>query len=415
VLGVRIAYLCCDFGIPVCGTKGASVHVRELSRALHDLGHEVVIVTPRAGGSAPPGFPVPIHELALDGFDEITCELLEGDPGAGIPVTSEIRAALYASVLRHRALEYLRAFGPDLIYERFSLFGTAGVALARCLRVPHLLEVNAPLSDEQARHRGLQFARTARQLERILLRSADHVIAVSPALAGWVVRAGVEPHRVSVLANGVDVERFEAADRERYLMRARLGLAGRRVVGFVGTLKPWHDTRTLVHAVGLLRRNGVETHLLVVGDGPERGRVEELVRAEGIAEATTFTGAVPHEHVPAYLAAVDVAAAPYRSSDNFYFSPLKLFEYLAAARPVVAADVGQIAHCVRPGRTGCLYRPGDVPGLARAIAALLRDPLHGAALGAAGREHVRACHSWEGNARCVLELARPALEVCLAS
>jgi glycosyltransferase involved in cell wall biosynthesis len=178
------------------------------------------------------------------------------------------------------------------------------------------------------------------------------------------------------------------------------------VVGFLGTVKPWHDLPALIRATALLDGDGPAPRLLVVGDGPQRRRLESLARAQGVE--ATFTGAVPHEDVPAHLAALDVAAVPYAGDDGFYFSPLKLTECLAAARPVVAADVGAIAHCVRPGETGVLYRPGDVEGLAAAIRALLADPARAAALGRAGREHVRRHHTWAGNARTVVDLARDA-------
>src|SRR5207237_1211687 len=91
--------------------------------------------------------------------------------------------------------------------------------------------------------------------------------------------------------------------------------------------------------------------------------------------------------------------------DGFYFSPLKLVEYLAAARPVVAADVGELGHCVRPGDTGFLYPPGNADALAGAILELLADPARGTTLGRAGRDHVRREHTWEGNARAVAALA----------
>ena len=124
---------------------------------------------------------------------------------------------------------------------------------------------------------------------------------------------------------------------------------------------------------------------------------------------------MPHDTVPCYLAAMDVATAPYRASDRFHLSPLALFEYLAAARPVVAADVGDIHHCVRPGHTGSLYRPGDADRLAAAIAALLRDPARAAELGMAGRKHVRACHSWRRNAARVLSLVQGGAGVPVSS
>jgi glycosyltransferase involved in cell wall biosynthesis len=176
-------------------------------------------------------------------------------------------------------------------------------------------------------------------------------------------------------------------------------------VGFLGTLKPWHDVTTLVRAMGLLRHLTPAAHLLIVGDGPERERLEDLARSVGIADTASFTGAVPHDSVASYVGAFDVATVPYGRMRNFYFSPIKLFEYLAAGRPVVAADVGDIGHCVRRGETGLLYPPGDAEALASAISALLNDPAQASSLARSGREHVRAYHTWEGNARLVLELA----------
>ncbi|MDQ3669836.1 MAG: glycosyltransferase family 4 protein [Actinomycetota bacterium] len=408
---MRIAYVCSDFGVPIAGTKGASAHVRELTSAFAELGHEVQIFTPRAGGSPPPGFRVPVRELAPEGYDALTYDLLRKDT----PFWAELRGALHAGVLHHRALPLLRELRPQLIYERLSLFGTAGAALARDLNVPLVLEVNAPLSDEQARHRTLTFTRTAREIERRVLQAAAMVITVSPELERWAIRAGVAPERVQTVPNGVRSERFGAAAGEREAVRETLGLSGRPVVGFVGTLKPWHDTETLVRAVAALRRRGSDAVLLVVGDGPGRAGIEALAASEGIGDSTLLAGPVSSDRIPGLLAAMDVAVAPYAAAEPFYFSPLKLFEYLAAGVPVVAAAVGEIPECIRPWRTGLLYRPGDVSALAEAMGALLADPARACLLGARGREHAQRHHSWRRNAERILELACASPELRIAS
>lgn len=406
---MRIAYVSTDLGVPVYGRKGASIHVRELTHALQRLGHEVLLLTARAGGDPPAGFDVPVCELAPSSQETALQELLAADPAAGPAVAADMRAALIAASFRPRASAVLHEFEPDLIYERYALFGTAGVALARERRLPLVLEVNAPMSEEQAAHRRLAFVETARAVERSVLASADRLVAVSHALGGWLVGMGVEPGRIVVLPNAADPARFEAAESERDAVRAGLGLAEASVVGFLGSLRPWHDTTTLVQATALLRRRGRPAHLLVLGDGPGRERLEHLVRREGVAEATTFAGAVPHERVPAYLAAVDVAVIPYPRTDSFYFSPLKLFECLASGNPVVAADVGEIGEVVQHGETGLLYPPGDAAGLAGAIESLLDDPGRAASLGASGRAEVRMRHTWEANARVVAGLAEASL------
>jgi glycosyltransferase involved in cell wall biosynthesis len=402
---MRIAYLCSDPGVPVCGDKGASIHVRGLSRALQGLGHQVTVLAVRTGGPAPSGYEVPIVALEAEPPDDRLLSLLQTDPSAGKAVSRDVRSILAAVSLRHRALPLLRSLEPDLVYERYALYGTAGVVVARELGVPLILEVNAPLSQEQQRHRGLAYRATAREIERVVLRSADHVVAVSSALADWLVAADVAPEGVTVLPNAVDPARFDPKRIERDAVRTRLGLEEEPVVGFLGTLKAWHDVATLVRAIGLLRRRTPSPRLLLVGDGPERERLEGLARSQGISEAVTFIGAVPHAAVAGYVGAFDVAVVPYGRACGRYFSPLKLFEYLAAERPVVAADVGDIGHCVRDGETGLLYPAGDAEALAGAIDTLLDDRARASTLARAGREHVGAFHTWERNGRLVVGLA----------
>ena len=392
---MRIAYLCTDLGVPVCGSKGASIHVRELSHALDALGHEVVVVCGRLGGSPPDAFDVPLVEIPLEG------------PAAASGDRS-VRAAAYASSLPARVLPQLRDFAPDVLYERYALNGTAGLTLAHELRIPHVLEVNAPLVDEEEAHRGLTSADSARALERAILRRVDRIVAVSGELKRWLIGLGVDEWRITVVANAVDPRRFQVTPQDRAHVRRKLDVNGTPVVAFVGTLRPWHHPTILVRALGLLHARGDAPRLLLVGDGPERDRLEALAQEEGLSELITFVGSVPHDEVPAYLAAADVAVATYHPDTGSYFSPLKLFEYLAAGLPVVAAELGEIPHCVRGGKTGLLYPPGDAEALADAVATLIEHRESALELGRQGREHVLRHHTWSANARVVAALAEEA-------
>ena len=402
---MRVAYVCCDRGVPIFGSKGASIHVRELCRALDEAGHEVLIVSPRVGGRRPARFRPAVVELALSAEDEAVCSLLADDRAAGSEAAREIRSLVYAATLRSQLESLLSEFGADVVYERYALLATAGGSAARAVGIPHLLEVNAPLAHEQHVHRGLVFAHAAREVERSIARNADAVVAVSASVARWLAAEGVRRSRISLLPNAVDPKRFRVGAAERAALRTHLGLADSAVIGFVGTLKPWHDVDALIRATAMLVRAGLPARLLVVGDGPERSRLEALARAERVEALTMFVGSVAHADVPRYLAAVDVAAVTYRSESGFYFSPLKLFEYLAAARPVVAANAGDIGHCIRHGETGLLYPPGDDRALADALLELIVDRERASRLASSGRAHVCAEHTWAGNARAVVELA----------
>ncbi|MEJ7901087.1 MAG: glycosyltransferase family 4 protein [Thermomicrobiales bacterium] len=401
---MKIAYLSTDFGIPVHGNKGAAIHVRELSAALAGQGHAVEILTCRAGGDAPTGFAVPVHEFATERPERLLTGSLEDDPGASEPIAKEVRSMLYAANLRYRVLPLLRRMRPDALYERYSLFGTTGVEIARELGIPHILEVNAPLSEEHARYRGSAFPQTIRATERRILAAADEVIAVSEPLRRWIVGSGADEAHVTVVPNGVDVERFAAGAGNQ---RQVLGLDDRPVVGFAGTLKGWHGTETLVRAMAqLARQRGLDRtpYLLIVGDGPQRLTLEGAAAEEGVESLVIFTGTIAHDEMPDYLAVMDIAVAPYDVSPDFYFSPLKLFEYMAASRPVVAAAIGQIEDCLRDGETGLLYPPGDTDALAQRIAALVDDPARRLAIGQGAQAEVRANRSWRRNAEIVAGL-----------
>lgn len=421
---MRIAYLCSDAGVPIGGQKGASVHVAEMTRAMAGLGHEVRIFARRAASeriarrrdvqdaatapyAASPRLPDGVNlfvpppdamDVALEGW-------LRDDPAAGAAETWTVATMAGASSFRQRTRDAVRAFAPDLIYERYALFGTTGAALADELSLPFVLEVNAPLSEEQAAHRGLAFPNAARSMERHILGKADRVVAVSSALAAWLEAQGVTPSRIMVVPNGVDPERFDTrtmTDERRAATRLRLGLTDRPVVGFVGTLKPWHDVAALLHAVALLRTAGTDVSLLVVGDGPERSALESLAGLLDLSRDTFFLGAVPHEAVVDLLSIMDVAVAPYREQESFYFSPLKLFEYMAAGVPVVTARLGDISHCVHDGTGGWTYAPGDVSDLADKVLAALGDEPEAHRRAALGRRHVLTDHTWRHVAERVL-------------
>lgn len=383
---MRIAYLCSDPGIPVFGTKGAAIHLRELTRALAAAGHDLAIWAARAGESPPAGWSLPVTVHAT----RPAVRLTGGEPD---PLAQDVATLHGTQRFRAAVLPELAAFAPDILYERYSLFGTAGAALARALDLPLVLEVNAPLSQEQRRHRGLGLVGTAETQEAFVLEAADRVVAVSEAVAQWAMAHGAAADRTVVVPNGVDLGRF-AGRLGPTAARTALGLPEAPTVGFVGSLKAWHGTASLLRAVAALRATGPNVRLVLVGDGPERAGLATLAAELGLGEALTFAGAVPHESVPTWLAAMDVAVAPYDDAADCYFSPLKLFEYMAAGRPIVAAGAGQLAEVLTEGRDALLYPPGDLPALTEALGRLLADPPLAGRLGAAARHTARQRHAW---------------------
>lgn len=386
---MRIAYVCADPGVPVFGQKGCSVHVQEVVRALARRGARVTLFAQRLGGGAPPDLAgVPVYRLP---------ELPRSDPALREQAALDANPVLAA---------LLGDTGPyDLVYERYSLWSYAGMEYAHTTGTPGLLEVNAPLIEEQAAHRHLIDPAGAGVVAARTFAAADALLAVSAEVAAYLERFSPARGRVHVVPNGVDPARFPPRPA-----RAHADAAERFTVGFVGTLKPWHGLPVLVDAFAALHAQAAAARLVLVGDGPERAALEAQVVAHGLQEQVEFTGAVSPAAVPGLLAALDVAVAPYPAQAPFYFSPLKVYEYMAAGLPVVASDIGQIPTVVRDGVTGLLVPPGDAAALVAALARLRRDPALRARLGRAAHAAVLRRHTWDAVATRIMTLAgRPPL------
>lgn len=409
---MRIAYVCADFGIPIGGHKGASVHVREMVAALVLQGHDVRVFTPNPGSGNP--------------LDALLCQIEPSDRavpmkwlaarigGHGNRAARELRELFYNLAFYRQARTQFRLWRPDVIFERYSLFNLSGIALARRLGIPHLLEVNAPLRIERGRTKGLTFEPFARMVERTVFGTSDRVLVVSTALRDYVVGRGAHLANTLVLPNAVDARRFHPHVDGREA-RARWGLGSDAfVVGFAGSLKPWHGVDILLAAFADLKRQEPAARLLIVGEGPCEESLTTCARDLGIDDSVIFTGTAAYAEMPELLAAMDVAVAPYTAVPDFYFSPLKIYEYMASGRAIVASAVGEIGSQLGAGQTGVLRPPGDAKALYCALVELLADPCRRARLGAAAREEALA-HTWEGNARTVARVGATLLEHRLVS
>ncbi|HMC88558.1 MAG TPA: glycosyltransferase family 4 protein [Gemmataceae bacterium] len=381
---MRIAYVCADLGIPVFGRKGCSIHVQEVIRALIDLGAAIELFTVRPEGERPQG----LESVRLHGLPFV----------APAGRAAREQAALRANDQFLAALERAGPF--DLVYERYALWSYAGMEYARVRGMPGLLEVNAPLVEEETEYRGLIDRAAACRVAERVFAAATALIAVSEELAAYLQRFPGTHGRVHVIPNGVDPRRFPAG-----LPPSCPGPPGVFTVGFVGTLKPWHGLATLVEAFALLQRAVPKVRLLIVGDGPERPRLEEHLRSHGLQEAACFTGAVSPGAVPGLLASMDVAVAPYPSLASFYFSPLKVFEYLTAGLAVVASRVGQVAAVIEHEVNGLLCPAGVADELATALVRLHREPGLRSRLGQAARATVLQNYTWEAVGHRILRLA----------
>lgn len=413
---MRLLYVCSDFGISPTGTKGASIHLRAITGALAELGHEVILLSPKGGaGAEHPTRPLLNEESRPV---EKTAKVLKRwlvDHGFDDAAARELRPLLYNTWAPSKALERLAdrqsrlAGPPDAIIERLSLFGYVGVELADALNVPLILEVNAPLADEARKHRALRCVELASQFEQRVLARSDAIVAVSQPLADRLAASGVAREKIHAVPNGVDVSLFDAAP-PREVCRDELGLSDAFVIGFAGSLKPWHGVDLLIGAFARFMAEAPSSRLLIVGTGPAEDALKKSAADAGIAEAVVFTGAVPHERIPIMLKAMDVGVAPFCRSDDFYFSPIKLFEYMMAGSCVVASRLGQIVDVIEEGTHGLLFEPDQVDDLYRVLRQAYASGDLRARLGNAAQELVRSQYTWLHAAGKTVKIVEEALE-----
>jgi len=376
---VKLLYLSCDPGVPVLGHKGASVHLREMVNAFSAAGASVLVVSPRIEPEGDEPGP--------------SAELVEIDPVRPAPHESieSLQRALAEQMGQVRSI--VRRHRIDAIYERMSLFGMSGVKTAKRLGLPHVLEVNSPLSEEAVRFRTLPHPEVAMRIERRVQAATDHVFAVSEPLAARLVNDGVPPAKVTVTPNGVDPARFR-----RMTPRA----VGRPfTIGFAGSLKPWHGIGVLLEAFAQVLEQAPDLRLEIVGSGPERAAAEEAALPP---ERFTYHGALLHSATIEVLTGWDAGVAPFLSLPDFYFSPLKVIEYMAAGVCPVASDLGQIWTLLGGGRRGVLVEPGSPEALAAAIVSLAGDRTRAAELGERARSYALVSLSWHRNAERALRV-----------
>lgn len=370
------------------GALGGSTHTLEVARGLAARGHTLHVVAcsqPGWGGLGALARPISSRQ--------------------GSFTLHQIDIPKAASLLGAPLIDRLaRALRPDVVMERYYNFAGAGMLAARRMGLPSLLEVNALIVDPpEVRKRRID-DRLGGPMRRWALAQCRWASRIVTPLH-TTVPAEIPRAKIVELPWGANVDRFVG--------RAVPSADAPPVVAFLGSFRAWHGVLDFVRAAAMLLALGKRCRFLLIGDGPERASAERLAAAwPGCFE---FTGAVDYDRVPELLAGASVGVAPFNTaphpalrSAGFFWSPLKVYEYMAAGLPVVTADIHPLNQVIRDEREGMLFQEGDIAGLAQAIARLLERPGWAHALGEQARARVAERYSW---ARHCAELERILLEI----
>jgi len=440
---MKIAYICRQSSMKQSVYEGMTVHIMEICRALRELGNDVFLVI---GGSLPISGLLRIHEVMIppllplahllrnletiatsirDRFRAKTLSAKENKYVGGVEGTKLDATTVWSLIalwhdiktrvddwehdryFYHQADRVIGIKQPDVLYEHYYRFSFAGVNLARRYGLPLILEMHGSYSFRREwpdRRHPLSLL-MIHWSEKHLCQRANAIVVVTPFLRQYLIDLGISEEKISVIPNGADIEHFCPDETNRAVVRSKYGLNDRLVVGFVGGLRPYHGLSILINSARLVVSSFPKAHFLIVGEGPPRQALELQVREQGLDEVFTFTGNVPFKDVPAYINAMDITVAPFPKLPDFYFSAIKILEYMAVAKPVVASRYPDTESVISDHVNGILVDPGDSVQLAQAILELLEDKELRMRLGEEARRLVSEKYTWKQVALKIIKIS----------
>jgi len=391
-MSVRVLHVL-DHSIPL--HSGYTFRTLSLLREQRKLGWQTFHITSPKHGEGLKDKADDALEQDVDGWHFYRTPTPAG--GMNLPGIGELRLM---RLLEQRLMKVAQELKPDLLHAHSPVLnGLPALRVGRRLGIPVVYEVRAFWEDAAVDHgsttEGSLRYRLTRHMETRALRRADHVFTICEGLRKDIVARGLAQDKVTVIANAVDIEAFEPGGEPDPALKARLGLDGATVIGFVGSFYAYEGLDLLLDALPQLLRERPELRVLLVGGGPQDEALKAQAARLGVLDKIVFTGRVPHAEVNRYYDLIDVLAYPRHSMRlTELVTPLKPLEAMAQGRLLVASDVGGHRELIRHGETGMLFKAGDAGALAAALLQLLAAQQNWPVLRAAGRRFVETERNW---------------------
>lgn len=286
----------------------------------------------------------------------------------------------------------------QFVWEQHDLFSGPGRKLATTLKVPLVTYVHAPQVWESAKW-GVKRYWWGVFLERFIearaLRKSDIIACVSDEVAAKLAQMGIDQRKILVSPMAVDPYLFENTT-QRDVIRKEYGLDSKIVIGWTGSFRSFHGLDLLVKAFHIVYHQIPNSRLLMVGDGFESETIKKLVHQLELNNEVIFAGRQSFAQIPKFVSAFDVALVSARSSIGFHYSPLKLREYLAAGKAVIAPNAGEIPIVFKDNFHLLLYEAGDIHDLSQKVLSLLKNSELREMISGNGKQYLRVTGTWDG-------------------
>lgn len=381
-----------DHSIPL--HSGYTFRTAALLREQRALGWETFHLTsPKQGSTDQP----------FDDVDGLRFYRTQPSPPGGLRGLPVLRERELMRRLEQRLEALARELSPDILHAHSPVLNVLpALKVGKKLGIPVVYEIRAFWEDAAVDHgttrEGSLRYRATRGLETSAIRRADHVFTICEGLRADIVGRGIAANKVTVIPNAVDVSAFQLASPPDRDLQAQLGLAGKTVIGFIGSFYAYEGLDLLLDAMPSLLARQPNVCLLLVGGGPQEGNLRAQAERLGITENVVFTGRVPHHLVNRYYDLIEVLAYPRHPMRlTELVTPLKPLEAMAQGQIFVASDVGGHRELVEHNKTGILFKAGDQNALAEAIAKTLAERERWPEIRANGRQFVENVRNWKNS------------------
>ncbi|MBI4722736.1 MAG: glycosyltransferase family 4 protein [Candidatus Stahlbacteria bacterium] len=365
--------------------SGSAVHVRSMVSAFKERGHQITVFDTFSGRI------IPNNEVLNEDYNYkakhfvififlfwMTQKEARFYPNASTYLLQIERIVNYwfSAIVLKRLLARDKV---DFIYEREEIYGNVGTIMKKELGIPFVLEINTPLISAIKWYHLRAFTNIVDKREKKMLQFADYIVVASEGLRTYLIQdRGIKAQKIEVTLNGVDFKLFNEIEREETeLLRCKYHLQDSLVIGFVGCLwEPILDFDTLFKAFAMLKSINKERSIkfLIIGTAKGREKIQNMIDRLSLSKEVIFTDYVKHCNIPEYLALIDISVVSYyRNLANISVASMKVIEYMAAKKAIVASNVPDLDKILHNGVSAILVEPGDVIGLRDAMDILVKD------------------------------------------
>lgn len=387
-------------------------------RVLHILDHSLpyfsgysfrsndILTHQREFGIEPSALTSPKHELGTESDEDINgvryyrCRFSDSKIPNSLTTIPFVREQLQMSLMQHSIESLLSQSHIDIVHAHSpSLNGIPALKAANRFGIPIVYELRAFWEDAAVDHgtftqNSIKYKISSR-VESWLLKRVSALTTLGESMRQELLHRGLEPDKVHVFPNGVDLNRFSPRNKDRTLLES-LSLSGKTVFGFIGSFYRYEGLDLLIQTMANLVEQLPNAVLMLVGDGEQRSELQELVNRLDLKEQIIFTGRVPHDKVAEYYSIIDICVYPRKSIRlTELVTPLKPLEAMAMEKVVLGSDVGGIRELVRDGTTGLLFRADNARDLAEKCMRLANENKLRERLAKEARKYVHRERNWK--------------------